>query len=363
MAGGLLGENGMPVRPPLTISAIVQSHKRREFLPMALESLLCQAPRMPEEVILLTPVDRPDVSQAYAERFRSRGVAFHTLTVGWTTVGDALARGILRATGEVIAPLDDDDRWEPAKIQRVSRSFAEDSELTLLHNGATLVDASDLPIGRCNPHRYARHRSTLLPEGIEAAFHPGGGSSLRRLLALEPMFNNSSLSIRREAVMPWIPQLEQVEGGEDGFLFYCALAAGGTVRATTDRLTRITIHGRATTATPVGLGTYNDRLVQYREFVRRNVCRLALCRDLVNASQSGVGAALLTKEVEHWGVLQRVAGGAGPDASTSIISREMMRTDLTPAGGTDILVRVMAVASAIAPRLTCAVWMTWRMAW
>lgn len=347
----------------MAVSAIVLSYRRQEFLQMALDSLLNQSPRLPEEIILLTPVARPGISGLYADRFHSKGVAFRTIVTGWTPVGDALAQGVVAARGDVVAPLDDDDRWEPRKTLSITDSFGANPDLVFLHNGSTLVNHLNQPLSRYNVHRCVRHPSTLLPEGQEVDFKSGGQGSLRRFLALEPTFNNSSLSLRCDALTPWIDQLRRVEGGEDGFLFYCGLVTGGTVRATTDRLTRVTVHGGAATATPQSRGTYDARLKGFREFVRRNIGRLAVCRELVESSNSRIAAAFLARETERWTILERTTGGESGGRAASGVLRAMLQTNVPPVGGSDLILMGMALMSAVAPRLTRAAWMSWRLAW
>lgn len=351
------------VGPTPSLSAIVLSYTRKNFLPMALDSLLRQAPQFPQEVLLVTPVALPEISKDYTERFRTRGVDFRTLLTGWGPVGQAIARGTQEARGEILALIDDDDKWEPAKTSKVLQAFAADPKLTYLHNGVTLVDVLNRPLGRSNPHRCVRHRSTLLAEGAEVKFRPGTGDDPQDLFKLEPMFNNSSISLRRSVVLPWVSQLRRVEGGEDGFLFYCALVGGGAIGATTDRLTRVTVHRSAATALALGQGTYDDRVAHYREFVRRNLERIALSRELVVRTHSEIGADLLARESSRWSVFERISSVDVPVMSVTETLSKMMQGDWPAPTRSDLVLMGLALSSVISSRLTRAAWLSWRIVW
>jgi len=62
-------------------------------------------------------------------------------------------RGLAAAHSELIAFLDADDRWQPAKLERQVTALAAAPEAALCYTIARFVDADDTPLELCKPPR------------------------------------------------------------------------------------------------------------------------------------------------------------------------------------------------------------------
>lgn len=119
-----------------TVSVIIPTHNHAAFLPETLESVFAQR-LQPYEVIVVddgSTDETPKVLRRYAGRIRAvrqpnRGVA------------SARNAGTLMASGDVLAFLDSDDVWLPAKLELQVGRLWRDPELGLIHCGVEEVDA------------------------------------------------------------------------------------------------------------------------------------------------------------------------------------------------------------------------------
>ena len=108
------------LNPCVLVSVVIPTYRRPQLLRLAVQSVLAQTYR-PIELVIVDD-GSPDGSfaqvQAMADEIRAAGVtpSLHTKANG----GVACARnfGMARATGELIALLDDDDLFMPEKLAR-----------------------------------------------------------------------------------------------------------------------------------------------------------------------------------------------------------------------------------------------------
>lgn len=131
-----------------SISVVVPTHGRPDYLERALRSVLGQT-ILPAEIIVVD--DNADDAEMRGRtreavdrvaRDTSAGLAIqtHETTI---TLGGAGARnaGVENATGDLIAFLDDDDWWEPKKLERQLDVFSEcRKSLGLVYTGRRIVD-------------------------------------------------------------------------------------------------------------------------------------------------------------------------------------------------------------------------------
>jgi glycosyltransferase involved in cell wall biosynthesis len=118
-----------------TVSVIIPTYNHAAFLAEALESVLAQT-RTPLEVIVVddgSTDETAEVLRNYQRRIRvlsqpNRGVAA------------ARNAGAAVASGELLAFLDADDAWFPAKLERQVARFDGAPEIGLIHCGVAEVD-------------------------------------------------------------------------------------------------------------------------------------------------------------------------------------------------------------------------------
>jgi glycosyltransferase involved in cell wall biosynthesis len=122
------------VRPD--VSVVIPTHNRPELMRLAVESVLAQDVNLNGQVVVVfdaCPIELPDV----------------VLPQGWTLCGIANDRtrglagarnsGIVHATGEYVAFLDDDDVWLPGKLAAQLQRFTELPDAVLVGT-AMIVD-------------------------------------------------------------------------------------------------------------------------------------------------------------------------------------------------------------------------------
>jgi glycosyltransferase involved in cell wall biosynthesis len=127
------GRKGRRVRP--SVSVVIPAYNHAAFLGEALESVFGQSVR-PREVIAVddgSTDDTAEVLRMYERRIRvlsqpNRGVAA------------ARNAGAAVASGELLAFLDADDAWLPAKLERQVARFDGEPEIGLVHCGVAEVD-------------------------------------------------------------------------------------------------------------------------------------------------------------------------------------------------------------------------------
>jgi len=122
---------------PVSISAVIPTHRRAELLVEALESVLRQS-APPEEVIVVSDVD-DEATTAAVERFARSEVPVRLLRNSGTGGASGSRNvGIDAATGTYVALLDDDDWWEPAYLAGV-REIIDVAEPGLVVTWITVV--------------------------------------------------------------------------------------------------------------------------------------------------------------------------------------------------------------------------------
>ena len=133
----------------VNVSVVVCTYNGEKFLREQLQSILEQT-RPPDEIIIsddgssdstLDIVDeiRASATSNNSQRWR---VLTRETPVG---VSGNFASALLEAGGDFIALSDQDDVWEPDRLERALGEFRD--SVLLVHSDATLIDASGQPMG------------------------------------------------------------------------------------------------------------------------------------------------------------------------------------------------------------------------
>jgi len=154
--------------------------------------------------------------------------------------------------------------------------------------------------------------------------HPEAKSEVRRSLAMEPMFNNSSIAIRASVLREHLNLLEQLMGGEDSFLFYAAYARNHTIFLTSDRLTRYRVHAAAATAALGESASYSERLAAYRSYVEGQFIRLDLCRRIFVSTSQAYADELWRADLARWQGLRALSAAAATEAPLGQVIRPLL---------------------------------------
>ena len=227
MSEALFESADAPERPELSV--VILAWKRRRFVRDAVRSAVAGPPPPGgREILVVHNFDDPALERELA------GEGIRMVTDPRSPVGASVARGLEAARGEVVAFLDDDDEFEPEKPATVAAWFREDPELALARNGYRPIDSYGRPV-----------------PGWPACEWPG--TALRAPVVLRtvaekrgsrvlPMYNLSTISVRRSFLRPFLPAFEDVAAGSDSLVFLSALASRGGIRVDPQVLSCHRIH-------------------------------------------------------------------------------------------------------------------------
>ena len=284
----------IPHLPSLTVVAVV--HERTQFIEGALRSALEQT-LPPERFDIVVVGNRLEDSL----RTRFPGDRIEFIDSDEPALGAKVATGLRHARGEIVAFLEDDDRFEPSKLEGVSARFAGVPGLGFYHNNFRLVGADERPwtgpFHRAAAARRIRRRGRVdVPAGVPAP-------NWLDFQGLFPGFNNSCISVRRSALLPWTDWIARSGLITDECLFLAAAASGSALLQDDAPLTRIMVHG-ASISSPTGLDP-RTRIPELAAFSQANLASRRALADLARAS----GRPDLIGLVEGETAVQQIIGG------------------------------------------------------
>lgn len=247
-----------PSVPGPSVTVLLTAYNRRQYLRAALDSALHQTLTPASfEVIVLANFDCSE----FATPGRVRFVRDDSPRAGQT-----LARGLREARGRVVTFLDDDDLYDPGRLERVARSFGAVPGLTFYHNGYSLFtqgDPSDRPPSEVE-------RASALPTGSTAHSGRQLTAFLRFLSARNRERNLSSSAILRDTGLRFLTYLEQIEGHTDTFLLFVGLASHGVLAFDPESLTRVRRHAANSSSAPGDLRKRRGAWTIIEEMVRES---------------------------------------------------------------------------------------------
>lgn len=125
----------------LTASIALCTYNGAAFLEEQLESIARQT-RIPVEIVVRDD-GSADATLAIVERFRERAPFAIKLIRDNVRLGYRanFMTTAAECSGDIIFFCDQDDIWQPNKIERMMRCFAENSEVLLAYHNATIIDA------------------------------------------------------------------------------------------------------------------------------------------------------------------------------------------------------------------------------
>ncbi|HEV2230924.1 MAG TPA: glycosyltransferase family 2 protein [Thermoplasmata archaeon] len=203
---------GGPSNP--SISVVVLAHGRRSFVEDALRSIAHQTlDRRHFEVFLLKDLGSPEVPTELD------GLRLEVLDLASGPIGRWIRSVLPRLRGEYLAFLDDDDAFEPEKLERALEALHDPAAPTYYHHRVRPWTSS----GPSAPTDRSREtdpteRSWWLLASLD------GRLRFRRLWRSGAAFNLSSIAIRRSLLDVRPDLLEEIEVSLSTFLFFAALS-------------------------------------------------------------------------------------------------------------------------------------------
>ena len=185
----------------LRVDVILPVHRGERWVSEAIESVLRQS--HPHWHLCVVDDASPDASaqrvEALARRHPGR-ITLLRLERAQRPAGARMA-GVARTRGEVIAFLDQDDRWLPAKLERQVKRLEADASLGAVHGDVEIIDADGAPVPGAADGENA-HRASIAW---------GAGPALAAALFRKNAIRLACAAVRRSAF--------EAAGGFDTALF------------------------------------------------------------------------------------------------------------------------------------------------
>ncbi|HTW39449.1 MAG TPA: glycosyltransferase family 2 protein [Thermoplasmata archaeon] len=221
-------------QPWLTV--VVTAYHRKQFLPDAVRSLLAQEPPgVPFEIVVLKDFADPELDHPLA----GAGPPVRVFTEELGGMGAMFARAIELARGEVIAFLEDDDRFRPGKLRGLVEDFRAEPAPAFVRTSFRGIDARGQPLPSWDVHRPQTPRSRTIspdaPRGSDLAFVYHYGAHV----------NVSTMAIRADAIRPWLGLLREITAAPDLFLFAAAALTGRPLLVESRVLNEYRVHQSA----------------------------------------------------------------------------------------------------------------------
>lgn len=236
-----------------SVAVIVTAHDRKRYLPRALNSLLNQS--LPPSRFKTIVVKNFSDAESDALCGSLDADVVQTTAV---PQGAKLDIALARCSSEIVALLEDDDVFAPRKLERTIGWFQSEPATSYLHNGYWVLSDGDM--GRLQPSVRPGGRKIVR---ILPATGTGWMRDLRRGGKL--YFNSSSISFRPRILAPFRSELRETSLILDIFLFFAALASGGTLAGLAEPLTGVGV-GTGNASMGGAPDSSSDRLRELRVF-------------------------------------------------------------------------------------------------
>jgi glycosyltransferase involved in cell wall biosynthesis len=274
----------MAAASPPSLSVIIPAYYRRDFLLDAVQSVLEQPSPVGElEVLVVKNFEDEEIDEALV-----RG-GVRTLNFGSQTYGLTLVRALRETHGEVVAFLEDDDRFATSKLQTLRGVFGASPAVGFYHNDYLEIDAAGKPRTRSELRRSLDRR--VARKGLQVFGVRERREQFDRLTAFLPHAHLSCMAARRTLLESVTHQLERVPIGVDFFLFFAALASPGEIVVDPRPLTEYRIHPGNSSRQ---LTTSEER---HAELERNSEAMTAEAREVLRALGSTSLAPLLESEI------------------------------------------------------------------
>ncbi|CAC11848.1 hypothetical protein [Thermoplasma acidophilum] len=211
------------------ISVIITAYNRKEYLKEAIRSVIDQNLEKDKyEIILVSNFDF-DISDIRVS------VKVKKLILEGS-MGEFLYHAIMKADGDILTFMDDDDIWLPDKLKVVEETFS-DSSIIYYHNNyfyinerTEVIDKKSIYDSRVSI-KYSIRLSKVSSSKVIA-----------KALKYRADFNSSCISIRKCVLIDFMPQIRKIMSMPDSFFFWISLMHGGVIYLDNQVLTGYRLH-------------------------------------------------------------------------------------------------------------------------
>jgi Glycosyl transferase family 2 len=244
------------VVPTPEIAVLVHAYARREYLPSALRSISAQTlPRERYELLVSKSFDDPAIDRTLAEM---GAVSLHDED-RWNS--RCLHRAMRRSQAPIVTFLDDDDEYEPERLERILETMRAHPDVGLYRNRVRVIDGAGHPIP---PERWRVHEQDVALDSLGPVHvAPDAKGDLLDLgvRRTSATFNSGTMAIRRELLDGDVGEtFDEARMSMDVFLFLAAALSSLGLYLDDRRLTRFRFYAGNTTRETFWLGLTADSL-------------------------------------------------------------------------------------------------------
>lgn len=221
----------------LKISVLVLAYNRQDFLKEAIDSVLNQT--LPGEFYEIVLVKNFDFQ--YSDNLQEGGLLKNVFS-NQKSMGKFIVDGMNKCNHEIIAFLEDDDLWEPDRLEKIHEIFLTNSELCYYHNSVIHVDVNGNPISFGSGHEvgaWGRSQNSILLGNSHKKNY------INKIGRYFPDFNLSSIVLRVSFYNDSEETLSLMDTAVDTYLFFVALNSKGSILLDPSPLTKYRHHGQS----------------------------------------------------------------------------------------------------------------------
>jgi glycosyltransferase involved in cell wall biosynthesis len=211
----------------MSISVIITAYNRRAYLLDAVSSVLNQTlGKSSFEIIVVK-----NFTDERIDDFLERNGVKSIFDAG-DSIGDMLAAGLKHSIGEILCFLDDDDRFDTHKLEKVKLVFDSYDNLGYYHNAHKIFDQDVKNLSL----REIPESKLIIEDSSEIARKYG------YLSRCGIDFNLSSISVRKQIMRLVESRLHFLKQNTDSFTFYAAVSSGYALMMDNEILTYYRVH-------------------------------------------------------------------------------------------------------------------------
>lgn len=215
------------------VTVIVTAYGRKQFVLNAVRSVIAQSIARSKYEILVV------------KNFRDEQLESELIELGVRLVysdhkdeGPFLACAIEQARGDVVCFLDDDDEFEPSKLEIVLEAFRHKSNLAFYYNNQKFIDLVGKELAD-----YSRPPTHKFRDGCVYITTPLNRAGAKYILDCQADFNMSSISVRRTRVAKELSLIKSLTMARDTAMLFISLVQPGSMIVIDSRkLTRYRVH-------------------------------------------------------------------------------------------------------------------------
>lgn len=281
------------------ISVIIAAHKRKNFIKLALKSVLNQTLEKTKYEIII-------VKDFYSEIDSDlKRLKVKTLFINGEKLGPKLAAGVKEAKGEIICFLDDDDLFTSNKLQHVYNIFKGDNRLGYYKNNFVVIDEKGTLYKDAKVEIKNREAIDKIKKMYVERVEEVKDLNKMRNIGFENL--PSCISVRKRILSKNIKYLEHLDLEQDWFSFYAALASKVAFFYDNAKLTKYRVHSLNTSK----LSTVDDRVRFNRRCINtlktiymmlknsKNIDEFIISNEKFDMSLASLSLAILEKRSKY----------------------------------------------------------------